>query len=78
MADELNVRLQQAIGRLPEQCRRVFELSRFEELKYQEIADQLGISIKSCRKSDWESTTHFTYGTGRLPATLAVVESYGS
>lgn len=47
VADELNVRVQEAIGRLPEQCRRVFELSRFEELKYQEIADQLGISIKT-------------------------------
>lgn len=32
---------------LPEQCRLVFQLSRFEELKYQEIADQLQISIKT-------------------------------
>jgi RNA polymerase sigma-70 factor (family 1) len=47
VADELSGRLQQAIAQLPEQCRRVFELSRFEELKYQEIADQLGISIKT-------------------------------
>jgi RNA polymerase sigma-70 factor (ECF subfamily) len=32
---------------LPEQCRLVFKLSRFEELKYSEIAQQLGISIKT-------------------------------
>lgn len=44
---ELVERLQQAINSLPEQCRRIFELSRFEELKYREIADQLGISIKT-------------------------------
>lgn len=47
VADELSGRLQAAIANLPEQCRRVFELSRFEELKYQEIADELGISIKT-------------------------------
>lgn len=47
VADELSGRLHHAIAKLPEQCRRVFELSRFEELKYQEIADQLGISIKT-------------------------------
>jgi len=44
---ELNERIQQALATLPTECRRVFELSRFEELKYREIADQLGISIKT-------------------------------
>lgn len=44
---ELVERLQRALATLPEQCRRIFELSRFEELKYREIADQLGISIKT-------------------------------
>ena len=32
---------------LPEQCRLIFKLSRFEELKYAEIAQQLSISIKT-------------------------------
>lgn len=43
--------LQQAIDRaidtLPDRCREVFVLSRFEDMSYQEIADQLGISIKT-------------------------------
>lgn len=43
----LKERVQQALNELPERCRTVFQLSRFEELKYQEIADELGISIKT-------------------------------
>lgn len=44
---ELNARLQEALGDLPPQCRHIFELSRFEELKYREIAETLNISIKT-------------------------------
>ncbi|MEJ0055136.1 MAG: sigma factor-like helix-turn-helix DNA-binding protein [Bacteroidota bacterium] len=32
---------------MPDQCRTVFQLSRFEELKYSEIAEQLDISVKT-------------------------------
>lgn len=44
---ELQERFQRAMDTLPPQFRHVFELSRFEMLKYREIADQLGISIKT-------------------------------
>jgi RNA polymerase sigma-70 factor (ECF subfamily) len=47
MASELEVRICKAMEQLPEQCRLIFKLSRFEELKYAEIADQLGLSIKT-------------------------------
>lgn len=47
LGDELAVLVQRAIQKLPEQCRLAFTLSRFEELKYGEIADQLGISSKT-------------------------------
>lgn len=46
-AKELEERLHAALNRLPEGCRTVFQLSRFEDLKYREIADQLNISIKT-------------------------------
>jgi RNA polymerase sigma-70 factor (ECF subfamily) len=36
-----------ALNDLPKQCRRIFELSRFEGLKYHEIAAKLNISIKT-------------------------------
>ncbi|MEX6690405.1 RNA polymerase sigma-70 factor [Danxiaibacter flavus] len=44
---ELQQKLQEALNDLPEQCRTVFQLSRFEELKYREIAKVLGISVKT-------------------------------
>jgi RNA polymerase sigma-70 factor (ECF subfamily) len=46
-ATELELKITEAMKVLPEQCRLVFQLSRFEELKYQEIADQLQISVKT-------------------------------
>lgn len=44
---ELQSQLNIALRQLPEKCRIVFQLSRFEELKYQEIADRLKISTKT-------------------------------
>jgi RNA polymerase sigma-70 factor (ECF subfamily) len=47
MAAELETKIYEAMEQLPEQCRLVFKLSRFEELKYAEIAEQLSISVKT-------------------------------
>jgi RNA polymerase sigma-70 factor (ECF subfamily) len=44
---ELERHLDTALHKLPDKCREVFQLSRFEELKYKEIADHLGISVKT-------------------------------
>lgn len=44
---ELEEKLEQALKELPEQCRTIFQMSRFEELKYVEIAGKLGISVKT-------------------------------
>lgn len=45
--NELQDQINLALNDLPEQCRTIFQMSRFEELKYREIADQLGLSIKT-------------------------------
>ena len=45
--DELYTQLLEAIEQLPEQCKRIFKLSRFEEMKYAEIASTLHISVKT-------------------------------
>ena len=46
-ARELQAFIDETIDQLPERCRLVFVLSRFEDMTYQEIADKLGISIKT-------------------------------
>jgi len=47
IASELEAKIHDAMDHLPEQCRLIFKLSRFEDLKYAEIAEQLSISIKT-------------------------------
>ncbi|WP_237487875.1 RNA polymerase sigma-70 factor [Hufsiella arboris] len=44
---ELQHSLQQALLALPQQCRTIFQLSRFDQLKYRQIAEELGISVKT-------------------------------
>ena len=44
---ELQQKIDKALNELPEQCRTIFYLSRFEDLKYRMIADQLGIPVKT-------------------------------
>lgn len=47
MVTELEVKIREAIDRLPIERRRVFVLSRYEGMTYHEIATQLGISPKT-------------------------------
>ena len=44
---ELQQKIDLAINQLPEQCRTVFQLSRYEGLRYKMIAEKLGISVKT-------------------------------
>jgi len=47
---QLKVSYQKALEKLPEKQRTVFLMSRFENLKYTEIAEALGISVKAVEK----------------------------
>lgn len=47
IARELSEKIREALDRLPESYRIVFEKNRFEGLTYQQIADDLGISPKT-------------------------------
>lgn len=44
---ELRMRIEQAVSKLPDRCAEIFKMSRYDGLKYQEIADQLGLSVKT-------------------------------
>jgi len=44
---EISNKINSAIEELPEKCREIFKLSRYEHLKYQQIADKLQISVKT-------------------------------
>lgn len=50
ISNETRLNLEKAIGNLPEKQRTVFLMSRNDGLKYQEIADCLGISVKAVEK----------------------------
>lgn len=39
--------IDKAVAELPEQMRRIFELSRYEGLKYNDIANHLNICVKT-------------------------------
>ncbi|MEI7422902.1 MAG: RNA polymerase sigma-70 factor [Prolixibacteraceae bacterium] len=45
--EEIEKIIKNTLDQLPPQCRRVFSLSRFEDKKYREIADELNISQKA-------------------------------
>ena len=44
---DLEAKLRDALSQLPDQCRAIFQLSRFGGLKHREIAQQLGLSQKT-------------------------------
>lgn len=44
---ELEERIMEVVRSLPEKCREVFEMNRFDGLKYSEIAVRLNISVKT-------------------------------
>ena len=46
---EMDLALEQALNKLPSQCREVFLLSRHDNLKNEEIAEKLGISVNTVR-----------------------------
>jgi RNA polymerase sigma-70 factor (family 1) len=44
---QTKLHIQHAINQLPEKCREIFILSRYEDMSYREIADTLQISVKT-------------------------------
>ena len=49
--NEIQIKLQKAIGLLPEKQKLVFKMKYFEELKYEEISEILGTSVGALKAS---------------------------
>ncbi len=58
-AKELSKVINKALNTLPERCREIFKMSRYEGLKYHEIADKLSISIKTVEANMGKALKHF-------------------
>lgn len=60
-AEELRNTLYKALAELPEGSRNIFKMSRFEGKKYKDIADELGISIKTVETQMSKALKHLKH-----------------
>jgi len=49
ISGELETFLEEKVKELPDQCKRIFCFSRFDQLSYQDIANKLGISVNTVK-----------------------------
>jgi RNA polymerase sigma-70 factor, ECF subfamily len=55
---ELEKEIEMGIALLPEKCRIVFELNRMDGLKYAQIAEKMGISVKTVEAQMSKALSH--------------------
>lgn len=74
ISNELERQIYQAIDELPPQCQTAFKLSRFENLSYAEIAEQMNISAKTVDKHMVRALKHLrVYLKEYLPVLLLIL-----
>jgi RNA polymerase sigma-70 factor (ECF subfamily) len=56
---ELQVKIAKILEKLPERCGQIFYMSRFEGLKYTEIAERLSVSIKTVESNMGKALKEF-------------------
>jgi RNA polymerase sigma-70 factor (ECF subfamily) len=61
-SEETELLIEQIIKELPEQCRKVFLMSRSENLKNEEIATQLGLSENTVKTHIYRALQRITIG----------------
>ena len=55
IVNELEQKIKETIDKLPPERKKVFVMSRYEGLKYREIADELGISVKTVENQMYQA-----------------------
>jgi len=69
---ELENEIVKSIENLPEECRTVFEMSRFQNLKYLEIADKLGISVNTVKYHIKNALAKLSYDLNKYLISLLI------
>ena len=64
VVEELTEAIKSAIDELPEKCREIFMLNRYENLKYHEIADKLELSQKTVEAQMSKALQHLRLRLG--------------
>ena len=49
ITEETQLKIDRLMDTLPEQCRKVFQMSRFDDMSYEEIATQMDISVNTVK-----------------------------
>jgi len=75
ISGELKNKIESAINDLPEKCREVFQLNRFQDMKYQQIADFLNISIKTVEAQMSKALKHMREKLGDYIAIIILLIS---
>lgn len=73
VANELKAKIDEAIEDLPAKCREIFLLNRYENLKYQEIADKLQISVKTVETQMSKALQHMRIRLAEYISILVVL-----
>jgi RNA polymerase sigma-70 factor (family 1) len=76
--NHLFLKVNEVIGQLPMQCRRVFLMSRFESKKYHEIANELNISPKTVEVHISKALKHLRIalnGEWMMPCLLLIMNT---
>lgn len=69
--DELQQEIENAIEKLPEKCKEIFLMSRYEEKKNKEIAAELGLSLKTIENQMGRALKSLRLSLGKyLPGVL--------
>ncbi len=76
--DELREKIGRAMDKIPEKCREIFELNRFEGKRYKEIADELNLSLKTVENQMGKALKILREELGEyLPVVLWLLAMYG-
>lgn len=74
--NELNETLESSIAELPERCRQVFTMSRYEHLSHPEIAKKLDVSVRTVEAHIHNALKHIRVSIERMSLVLLIISFF--